>query len=218
MSKRFLIIFAAVIVVFAGLLLFNKKDSGDSSGNGDQSKDSSAQLSNHTKGEGTTGVVLTEYGDYACPACYQYFPLVEAVKEKYGNQIKFQFRNYPLTEIHQNALIGARAAEAADKQGKFWGMYTKLYSDQPTWRDVSNPATTFEGYAKDLGLNIDKFKEDIKSSAINDVIQADRAEAKRLNYTSTPTFEINGKQIENPRDLAGFEKLIDQAIKDKKQQ
>lgn len=213
MSKRFLIIFGAIILVFIGLVFFSKKDENKSSSNGGEN--SSAQLSNHTVGEGTTGVVITEYGDFECPACYQYYPLIEAVKQKYGDQIKFQFRHYPLTEIHQNALISARAAEAADKQGKFWGMYAKLYENQPTWKESSTPASAFEGYAKELGIDVEKFKQDMKDESTNAVVQADRAEARRLNYSSTPTFEINGKKIENPRDVEGFYKLIDDAIKEK---
>ena len=216
MNKRFLLIFGAIIVLFLGLVFFGKKDTAKQSDSGD-ANGQATQLSNHTVGQGTTGVTLTEYGDFACPACYQYFPLVEAVKQKYGDQIKFQFRNYPLTEIHQNALIGARAAEAADKQGKYWEMYRQLYSEQPTWRDSNNPTEIFEGYAKEFGLDLAKFREDIKSDGVNGVVQADRAEARKLGYSSTPTFEIDGKQIESPRDINGFSKLIDEAIKAKEQ-
>lgn len=216
MSKRFLIIFGVIILAFFGLVLFSKKDETKQSG-GDQSNQS-AQLSNHTQGEGTTGVVLVEYGDFECPACYQYYPLVEAVKQKYGDQIKFQFRHYPLTEIHQNALIAARASEAADKQGKFWEMYAKLYEGQPNWKESSSPASVYETYAKELGMDVDKFKQDMKNESTNAIIQADRAEARKLGYSSTPTFEINGKKIENPRDVEGFSKLIDEAIKQKKGQ
>jgi protein-disulfide isomerase len=218
MSKRFIAILAACVVIFAGLLIFTKKDANSPSGDGGDNSNSSAQLSNHVKGAGSAGVTLTEYGDFACPACYQYFPLVQQVKEKYGDQIKFQFRHYPLTEVHQNALVGARAAEAAGKQNKFFEMHDLLYQNQPAWRDSSNPTPLFENYANQLGLDLNKFKEDMKSSATNDTVQADRAEARRLEYSSTPTFEIDGKQIENPRDLEGFTKLIDQAIRDKQSQ
>lgn len=211
MNKRFMIILAACAVVFIGLVIFSKRDAKAPENGGDNS----SQLSNHTIGQGTAGVTLTEYGDFECPACYQYYPLVKAVKEKYGDRIKFQFRHFPLTEIHQNALISARAAEAAGLQGKFFEMHDKLYETQPNWKDSTNPAQIFEDYAAQLSLNVDKFREDMKSEAVNRTVQADRAEAKRLGYSSTPTFEINGAQIENPRDLDGFSKLIDEAINEK---
>src|SRR5688572_27110761 len=139
MNKRFLMILAACVVVFAGLLIFNKREAKAPTENGNQT----AQLSNHTTGQGTAGVTLTEYGDFACPACYQYYPLLKQVKAKYGDQLKFQFRHFPLTEIHQNALISARAAEAAGLQGKFWEMHDKLYETQPAWRDHTNPSQFF---------------------------------------------------------------------------
>ncbi|HTE57581.1 MAG TPA: thioredoxin domain-containing protein [Verrucomicrobiae bacterium] len=216
MNKRFIAILAACIIAFAGLLILTKKDSKTPSEQTDNNP--SSQLSNHIKGQGTTGVTLTEYGDFACPACYQYFPIVQQVKEKYGDQIKFQFRHYPLTEIHQNALVSARAAEAAGKQNKFFEMHDLLYQNQPTWRDSSNPTPLFENYANQLGLDLSKFKEDVKNSVTNATVQADRAEARRLNYSSTPTFEVDGKQVENPRSLEDFTKLIDNAIKEKQAQ
>lgn len=209
MSKRFMVILAVLVVAFAGLLVFSKKDANAPENGGGNSN---ATPTNHTVGAGTAGVTLTEYGDFQCPACFQYYPLVKQIKAKYGDQIKFQFRHFPLTEIHQNALISSRAAEAAGLQGQFFEMHDKLYENQEAWSTNSNPSQIFEDYAAQLGLNVDKFREDMKSSAVNDSVQADRAEAKRLQYASTPTFEVNGQKIENPRDQAGFEKLIDDAI------
>ncbi len=207
MSNRFTLILLALVVSFAGIFWFTKHKAAAPAGT-----NSTVQLSNHTIGAGNKGVTLTEYGDFACPACYQYFPIVEQVRVKYKDDITFQFRNFPLIEIHQNALAGAKAAEAASLQGKFWEMYGQLYQTQPSWRDSSNPEPYFEQLAQQLGLNLDKFRTDIKSDAVNNVIQADRNDAKSRNFTGTPTFLINGKQIENPRDEAGFSKLIDDAI------
>ncbi len=210
MNKRFLVILAAVILLLGGIfwLTSDKKAAAPTS---------QAQLSNHTIGGGKSGVVLIEYGDFACPACYQYYPLVEQVHKKYNDQITFQFRNYPLVEIHQNALIGARAAEAANLQGKFWEMYNLLYTNQPSWRDSNNPSAAFDSYAQQLGLNVNKFRQDIASEQVNNIVQADRAEAKRLGFDGTPTFVLNGKKVEeNPTSLDAFNKLIDAAITAKK--
>src|SRR5205814_6520589 len=106
---------------------FAKKDTKAPSNN---NGNSSQQLTNHTRGQGKSGVVFTEYGDFQCPACYKFEPLMEQIRQKYDEQITFQFRNYPLVEIHKNALIAARAAEAASFQGKFWEMHDKLYQEQ----------------------------------------------------------------------------------------
>jgi protein-disulfide isomerase len=215
MNKRFVLILAVFVVAFAGLLIFNKRDNPGSNGNSDNS--SNAQLTEHKVGAGTSGVTLVEYGDFECPACGQYYPLVKQVKAKYGDQITFQFRHFPLTNIHKNALIAARAAEAADKQGKFWEMHDTLYEQQQSWKASNDPSPVFESYAQSLGLDVNKFKEDMKSEEINDIVQADLGEAKKQGYSSTPTFILDGKKIEqNPRSLEDFFKLIDEAIEAKK--
>lgn len=209
MNKRFAIILVGLVVVFGGLLLFNKRDA-DAPKNG--SGNEKVQPTEHKIGEGTTGVTLTEYGDFECPACRQYYPLVQQVKNEYGDEITFQFRHFPLTQSHQYALLAARAAEAAGMQDKFFEMHDLLYENQEVWKASSNPSQIFEDYASRLALNVDKFRKDMKSDQVNDIVQADLAEARKKDYNSTPTFEINGKKIENPRDLEGFKKLIDEAI------
>ncbi len=214
MNKRFLLILLVCVLGFLGILFTTGKKADapkDSNGN------NSSQLTNHVSGAGNKGVTLIEYGDYECPACYQYYPLIEQIRQQYGDDIKFQFRHFPLTEIHQNALAAARAAEAADKQGKFWEMHGKLYETQQEWKANPSPSKYFEDLAAQLGLNVEKFREDFKSSSVNDAIQADRGEARKLGFTGTPTFLINDKKIESPRDIEGFTKLIDEAIKAKNQ-
>ncbi len=73
-----------------------------------------------TKGNPSAGVTLIEYGDFQCPACAAYHTMVKSITDIYGPNIVFAFRHFPLTQIHRNAFLGALAAEAAGKQGKFW--------------------------------------------------------------------------------------------------
>lgn len=209
MSKRFMLILVVLVVLFGGLLIINRRDSTTRNNNGDSGN---ARGTSHFTGRGTSGVTLTEYGDFACTACYQYFPVLQSVKQKYGDRLRFQFKNFPLTEIHQNALVAARAAEAAGLQNKFWEMHDLLYQNQPTWNESTTPSQDFEGYAEQLQLNMTRFRNDMRSDAVNNVIQADRNEAQRKDYSSTPTFEINGERIDNPRSLDDFSKVIDNAI------
>jgi protein-disulfide isomerase len=214
MNKRFTIILAMLIVVFAGLLLLNKREANAP----ENGSDAKAQPTNHKVGAGTTGVTLTEYGDFQCPACAEYYPLVKQIKQLYGDKITFQFRHFPIQSNHPYALLAARAAEAAGMQGKFFEMHDLLYENQTTWSPSSNPTEYFDGYAKQLGLNVKKFKEDMRADSTNRTVQADLAEATRKKFDSTPTFEINGKKIQTPRDVAGFQKLIDEALKKSDQQ
>ncbi len=211
MSNRFFItILVMMALVFGGFVFAKQKNTQNGS-------NTTVQPTNHIRGNDKNGVVLVEYGDFQCPACLQYYPIVEQVVEKYKDQIAFQFRNFPLVQIHQNALAAHRAGEAADKQGKFWEMYSKLYQTQDAWKEASNPTGFFEDYAQQLGLDVVKFKADAVSQESNDKINADIAEGKKLGATSTPTFAINGKKIEkNPSSLDEFYKLIDDAIAAKK--
>ncbi len=212
MKSRFSLILIACAVLFFGILFVTKKDAKSPSGGSN-----SSQPSNHVRGEGKSGVTLTEYGDFQCPACGAYYPVVEQVYEKYHDQITFQFRNFPLRQIHQHAMVAHRAAAAADKQGKFWDMYNMLYKNQDSWTNQSDPTTIFRGFAESLGLNMTQYDTDFKSEAVNDIINADIAEGQKLGISGTPTFVIDGKKIENPKDADAFNKIIEDAIKAKTQ-
>jgi protein-disulfide isomerase len=212
MSNRFFITLLVLMAVIVGAFAITKHKS-----NAPGSTTSSVQPTNHTEGSTKSGVVLVEYGDYQCPACGQYYPIVKQVAEKYKDQITFQFRNFPLVQLHQNAFVGARAAEAASKQGKFWEMHDMLYENQNTWGEASNPNTYFESYAQQLGLDVTKFKQDLASEDTNNLINADIQEAQKLGANATPTFVLDGKKItQNPGSLDAFNKLIDDEIAAKK--
>lgn len=211
MNKTFWAVIAIIVIVFGGIVIMDKnKDKAADTGG--------AKPTNHIIGEGKSGVKLVEYGDFECPFCGQYYPLVEQVKEKYKDQIFFQFRNLPLVTAHRNAFAAARAAEAADKQGKFWDMYNLLFQNQTTWSQLEDASAQFEQYAVQLGLDATKFKTDAASSQTNAVINADIAEFKKTKERmSTPTFFLDGKKI-SPKSVDEFSKLIDEAIAAKNKQ
>lgn len=213
MKSRFSLILIACVVIFGGILLFGKKDASapvDENGK-------AVEASNHVKGEGAKKVVLTEYGDFQCPACGAFYPIVEQVYEKYKADITFQFRSFPLRQIHPNAVLAHRYAEAASDQGKFWEMYDLLYKNQDSWSSSSTADTVFKSLAQSLNLDMGKLEADVKSDTTNAIINADIDAGKKLGVSSTPTFFIDGKKIENPRDLEGFNKLIEDAIAAKSQ-
>lgn len=208
MKSRFSLILVACVVIFGGILFLSKKDaSAPTDSNGQP-----IQASNHVRGAGTTGVVLVEYGDFQCPACATYFTAVEEVTKKYGDKITFQFRNFPLRQIHPNAMLAHRSVEAAANQGKFWEMYSSLYSGQDAWSSLQDPTSVFRSYAEALKLDMTKFDNDVKSQAVNDIINADIAEGQKLDISGTPTFILDGKKIESPQSAEAFNKLIDEAI------
>lgn len=215
MSKQFWAVIIAVVLVFVAIfVLGNKSPATTSSGNG--------ALSQHVEGLGQDHVTLVEYGDYECPYCGQYFPVVKQVEAEYNNQITFQFRNFPLVSLHPNAFAGARAAEAAALQGKFWQMHDLLYEQNEiyyesnetdsNWVGASNPQTFFDQYATELSLNLTKFNQDYSSNQVNGTINADMAEGNKLGIDATPTFFLDGKQISVGENVSQFQTLINAAI------
>jgi protein-disulfide isomerase len=220
MDKRFWAIIGVIVVVFGGILVFhgNKSDDGN--------KHSSNQATNHVEGNTSAKVTLVEYGDYECPVCESYYPVVQQVQQKYNDTVKFQFRNLPLSQVHPNAIAGARAAEAADMQGKFWQMHDALYdsTNWNEWSTSSNPDPYFWNYAKQLGLNVDTFKKDFASSTANDRVQADLAAfTKTGQQEATPAFFVNGKFYANSNfvdangpSVDAFSKVLDAALKNAK--
>jgi protein-disulfide isomerase len=140
-------------------------------------------------------VVLEEFGDYQCAACKQVFPDVEAIKREYGDRLRFVFRHYPITSMHPHALVAAHAAEAAGQQGKFWEMHRALYERQQVWSRTPDPRPLFESYAREAGLDVERFRRDIGGPEADARLVADHARARSLNVESTPTFFLNGRKL-----------------------
>lgn len=212
MSKQFWAIVAIIVLAFGAIIAFGGNKSDDTkTGTG---SGSSSKLTEHIKGNPDAKVTLVEYGDFQCPYCQQYEPTIKQVLDKYQNDIKFQFRNFPLINIHQNAFAAARAAEAAGLQNKYWEMHDALYeqANWQTWTTANAPQAEFNTYAKELGLNVEQFKKDFSSSTVNDAVNADQAEGNRLKITGTPSFFVNGKKVEISNSLASFEKVINEAL------
>jgi protein-disulfide isomerase len=166
--------------------------------------------------EGTGPVQLVEFGDFQCPACGAAFPNVQQVLAKYQGKISFYFRNFPLTQLHPNAMAGANAAESAAAQGKYWQMHDKLYETQDQWADLSNPTTYFISLAQSLGLNTNQFASDIESKKYQSVINQDIADGNALGIDATPTFYIDGTQYTGSYSAADLGNAIETAYNQKK--
>ncbi len=209
MSKQFWGVLVIIALVFVGIFIFSGNKNNTTSSN-----NSNAKPSEHIEGLGQDNVTLVEYGDFECPYCEEYFPIVQQVQQAFNNQIFFQFRNFPLTSIHPNAFAGARAAEAAALQGKFWQMHDALYDsiNWQVWSTSNDPTPYFNQYAQELGLNVNKFKTDFASQAVNNTVTADMAAGNKLNIQGTPSFFLDGKQIQPAPTVASFSSFINAAI------
>lgn len=166
----------------------------------------------HVLGSRTSKAVLIEYGDFECPACAAYQPIVTQLKDKYGDALALVFREYPLTQLHKYAMLAAQAAEAADKQGQFWAMHDLLYQRQNSWVSSLDARPVLIGYAQELGLNVSQFTTDLDSAAVKARIQTDISSGSAANVPGTPTFFFNGKQVVTTGNMTDFTNLIDAVI------
>lgn len=218
--NRFWIILTVVVLGLIGLFFVVKKDDTSTkvSVDGDVNK---VLKDDHVRGNKDAKVVLIEFGDFQCPGCGAYYPMLKSLEETYGEDVAFVFRHFPLSQIHPNAFAASRAAEAAAEQNKFFEMHDKLYETQSVWGQATdNQQALFEGYAKELGLDMGQFEKDYASSKVADRINRDLSMGQQdFSVNSTPTFILNGEKLSpNPKDQDAFAKLIDEAIKQSQKQ
>jgi len=151
--------------------------------------------------------VIEVFNDYQCPTCASFNENLKLLQKKYPNDILVIFRHFPLIQIHDKAMLAAQATEAAGKQNKFWEMGELLLERQRYWDSDKNAEKNFTKYAKEIGLDIAKFKEDLNSSDVKERINLDIERAKSLKLNSTPSVLLNGKILSFVK-IADLEKTL----------
>ena len=210
MGKEAKILIAVAAVVAVGvstLILVNGKDTSEVAPKA--GGDTLVREDSYQTNKGAP-VTVVEFGDYQCPACAAAQPQLEQIKAQYGAKVNVVFRHFPLSDIHPNAKNSAEAAEAAGAQGKFYEMTNALYQQQQQWSAAQNPTNVFVTIAQGLGLDVNQFRSDIESNRFLDKINRDLADANGLKLQATPTFFVNGTQVE---DVSGLKAAIDAALK-----
>ena len=149
----------------------------------------------HSIGPANAPVTLEEFGDFQCPPCGLLHPVLKEMEEEFGSKIRVIFREFPLGQAHQHAINAARAAEAAGMQGKFWEMHDMIFTNQRNWKDAFDARPTFEGYAVKLGLDMQKFRRDVTSTAVDQRIALDGRRGNALGVNGTPTLFMNGREV-----------------------
>jgi protein-disulfide isomerase len=158
------------------------------------------------KGAASGKVTLVEFADYECPHCKRLQPVLRQILDEFKGDVKLYFKHYPLPQ-HTNARLAAEAAVAAQKQGKFWQYEDKLWANQ----DSLSPAE-MEKYAKESGLDLAKFRQDLDDKATKERVQKDRADGSALGLTSTPTLYINGREYTDNRDTESLREWIKEEL------
>jgi protein-disulfide isomerase len=145
----------------------------------------------HIYGNQDANIELVEYGDFECPHCGRAYPMIKEIKQQLGKELKFVFRNFPLTKIHPNALSAAMATEAAALQGRFWEMHDIIFEHQHSL-DPDNLLLL----AGRIGLDLDRFKNDIHNEQLIGKVEKDFETGIRSGVNGTPSFFINGVKYE----------------------
>jgi len=208
-SKSFIWIVVAIVVVVLVVWVARNWDLGGSF------KLDRVHPQDYVKGNASSTAIVIEYGDFQCPACRSYYLAMKQLHIEFGDEVAFVYRHFPLRKIYSNAEMAARAAEAARKQDKFWEMHDLLFEKQAEWSNVPDPIPLFKSYAKLLGISLEQFDADLVSYNTKNFVKAQEINATRLKLQGTPTFFINGEQIENPSSVEEFKALIRGTITDR---
>ena len=148
-----------------------------------------------------------EYSDFQCPFCGRVNATLRQVEDAYGDQVALVFKHLPLP-MHPHAAAAHAAAEAAHRQGQFWAMHDRIFAN-PRKLD----AGTLAGYAREIGLDLDRFRRDSESEAVREKILSDAQEASELGVTGTPSFFVNGRFLSGAQPFASFKRLIDEELR-----
>ena len=161
--------------------------------------------SDHVEGSPDATHVLVEYGDFQCPSCGQAIPIVKRVQKHFGAKLRFVFRNFPLSEMHQYAEAAAETAEFAAAHGKFWEMYELLYKHQEELTEED-----LLGYAKELGLDSGELKHALTAKTYKKKVQDDLNGGIKSGVNGTPTFFINGRLYDGSYDSSALIAAIEE--------
>jgi Na+:H+ antiporter, NhaA family len=170
----------------------------------------------HARGSADAPVTLEEFGDFQCPPCARLAGPLQEIEKDYGTRLRVIFRNFPFA-IHEHAREAAYAAEAAGLQGHFWEMHDLLYREQANWSKTKDVQLLFTSYAGMLGLNLDRFQNDMSSEKVKEKVESDKNRGDALGVKNTPTIFINNQPVPptslNPTTLRA---TVDAALREKK--
>jgi protein-disulfide isomerase len=154
----------------------------------------------HIRGDPKAPVTVEEFGDFECIPCFILWPALRNLEHDYGEKLAVIFRNNPMPQ-HSKALDGARAAEAAGLQGKFWEMHDLLYLQRATWARSADPRSEFSEFARSLQLDVERFNKDLGGEEVAKRIAADLERAAALGLGRTPVIFINGRRADLQGDV-----------------
>jgi protein-disulfide isomerase len=158
-------------------------------------------------GPSNAKVQIVEFSDFQCPYCSRAAIVVHQIKEKYGDRVRFTFRQFPLP-MHPNAHGAAEAALAGNTQGKFWEYHDRLFKNQSQLDRAG-----LEEHAKQAGLNMATFKKSLDDHKFAAAVDSDVKLGEQVQVQGTPSMFINGARVQNPGSFEAVAEMIEAALK-----
>ena len=158
------------------------------------------------RGNADAPVTIVEFSDYQCPYCHQVEPTIEAVLAKYGDRVRFAYRDFPLRNIHEHAEMAAEASRCALEQGKFWEYHDQLFKATNLDKDA------LVGFARNASMDQQKFESCLTSEKYKAQIDKDIEEGRKAGVSGTPTFFINGLSTSGAQQQDAFTRIIDDEL------
>lgn len=156
-------------------------------------------------------VTVVEFLDFQCPGCGDLEPTMQELRADLGDEVRFVVRNFPLIDIHPNAVDAAIAAEAAADQDAYEGMHDALFANQDDWSSLDDPTDYFRDLADELGLDLDAYDAAVADPATEERVMADRADALELGLQGTPSIIVDG-QLVQLQQLSDVRTAIESAL------
>lgn len=204
-----LALIAVAVLVLVGMFVLTSRDDTPTEAASDGPTSQLVREDSPRLSEGGEAVFV-EFLDFECEGCLAMYPVIEDLRDQYGDRVTFVVRHMPL---HDNSVNAALAAEAAANQGEFEAMYQRLFDTVDQWGHQStSQADMFVGYAEDLGLDIDRFSADVNDPATLARIEQSKQDAQAFGVTGTPTLFLDGERLE-PTSVADLEARIEAALK-----
>jgi protein-disulfide isomerase len=158
------------------------------------------------RGPSAAWVTIVEFADFECPYCGRGAQTLRQIEQAYPDDVRVVFKHLPLS-MHDRAMPAAIAAECARGQGRFWEMYDLLFSHQQALEYAD-----LEGYAGQIGLDLEQWKGCFSAGTVAGRIEADVAQANGLGISGTPTFYVNGWLLQGAQPFSEFQRLVDREL------
>jgi protein-disulfide isomerase len=163
-----------------------------------------------SQGQPNAPVVMMEFADFQCPGCGQFARFSKPLVKDYidNGTVRFVWYDFPLTNIHPNAVLASRAGRCANEQNQFWTYHDVVFANQARWSESTDAADLFIAYAEQAGLDRGAFTQCLRSEKYQKEVSESFQLGTTLGVSGTPTLFVNGKRVETPSSRADWDRLI----------